>query len=153
MNPQRTNQGITSEDLRQQLEHLRDFTAAEFAAQRSHYLNLWSMPLEARVAEGLCIPELRFERRTAEGQYRFRYKENETDFREGDFLRLSEGGPPETRPGPEASTSMAATGTLTGFITDLVGALRKRLPEALHGGSRFGQSTGRSDSGLRTSPR
>ena len=95
MNPQQANQDITSEDLREQLEHLRTFTAAEFAAQRSHYLKLWGMPLEARIAEGLCIPGLRFERRTAEGQYLFRYRENETDFREGDFLRLSDGDPME----------------------------------------------------------
>jgi DNA replication ATP-dependent helicase Dna2 len=93
MNPQGNNQDITSEDLRQQLERLREFTAAEFAAQRSSYLKLWKMPLESRIADGLCISGLQFERRTAEGHYRFRYRENETDFREGDFLRLSTGEP------------------------------------------------------------
>lgn len=84
---------ITSDELREQLTHLREFTTAEFAAQRGNFLKLWQTPLPSRIQDGLCIAGLRFERRTAEGQYRFRYDANETDFREGDFLRLSEGDP------------------------------------------------------------
>ncbi|WP_269522414.1 DEAD/DEAH box helicase [Coraliomargarita parva] len=95
MHQQSPNREISTDDLREQLLSLSEFTAAEFAAQRSGYLKLWKMPLEKRIAEGLCIAGLNFERRTTEGQYRFRYRENETDFREGDFLRLSTGDPME----------------------------------------------------------
>jgi DNA replication ATP-dependent helicase Dna2 len=93
MNPHSAAHDISTEDLREQLRGLREFTAAEFAAQRSSFLKQWKLPLETRIADGLCISGLRFERRTAEGHFRFRYRENETDFREGDFLRLSAGDP------------------------------------------------------------
>jgi len=93
MNDRTPSTEVSSDALREQLHHLREFTAAEFAAQRSHYLKLWQMPVAERIAEGLCIPGLQFERRTADGHLRFRYRENDTDFREGDFLRLSGGDP------------------------------------------------------------
>ncbi|MCH2155849.1 MAG: DNA2/NAM7 family helicase [Opitutales bacterium] len=87
------NNPITTQALRAQLDSLREFAEAEFAAQRSEFARLWSMPLEARLAEGRCVHGLRFERKTMEGQYLFSYEENDTDFREGDYLRLSEGDP------------------------------------------------------------
>lgn len=87
------NQQISTETLRNRLEELREFTHNEFAAQRSQFLRNWQLPLESRVADGLCIDGLEFERRTQQGHYRFKYQRNETDFREGDFLRIHKGNP------------------------------------------------------------
>ncbi|MEO0508558.1 MAG: ATP-binding protein [Verrucomicrobiota bacterium] len=84
---------ISTESLRETLTSLRGFAEAEFSSQRNAFIRLWKMPLSARIAEGRCVAGLRFVRKTTEGQYRFSYQENDTDFREGDFLRLSEGDP------------------------------------------------------------
>jgi len=84
---------LPAEALRETLQHLRAFVVTEFASQRALFQRQWSMPEDERVGEGFCLRGLKTVRRTADGHWQFRYDENETDFREGDFLRLHTGNP------------------------------------------------------------
>ncbi len=84
---------IPAEALRETLTDLRVFVVSEFASQRALFQRQWALPEDKRVSEGHCLRGLRFVRRTANGHWQFRYDENETDFRDGDFLRLHTGDP------------------------------------------------------------
>ena len=82
-----------TEQLRSQQSDLRAFARREFAEQRETMRRIWAMDEAARVREGHCLAGLAFERRTEQGHLRFRVGPDETDFREGDFLRLHTGDP------------------------------------------------------------
>lgn len=72
---------------------LVSFTEAEFREQRRAFQEMVSQPLEARLRGGKCVRGLRFDRRTQEGNQRFRCRENLSDFREGDRVVLHRGDP------------------------------------------------------------
>lgn len=82
-----------AEPLRERLSELRNFARTEFAAQRDTFKKLWALDEAARVRDGHCLRGLLYQRRTNEGHLRFTVDEDETDFREGDLLRLHTGDP------------------------------------------------------------
>lgn len=73
---------------------LMDMVRREAEVTRQLFHEQWSLPVPERVLRGRCIDGLEFEHGTSERFLRFRCtRENHSDFREGDFVRLSGGDP------------------------------------------------------------
>jgi DNA replication ATP-dependent helicase Dna2 len=69
------------------------FVIQEHAAQRESIHARWGRPVSERVEEGYCISELRVTDQPKPGVWVLECAYNDSRFREGDFVRLSQGDP------------------------------------------------------------
>src|SRR5687768_3655581 len=69
------------------------FVLQEHAAQRETIYGRWARAIGDRVEEGYCISDLRVTGQPKPGVWSLECAFNDSRFREGDFIRLSEGDP------------------------------------------------------------
>jgi DNA replication ATP-dependent helicase Dna2 len=69
------------------------FVIQEHAAQREAIHGRWERPIHERVEEGYCISDLRVRGQPKPGIWTLECPFNDSRFREGDFVRLSQGDP------------------------------------------------------------
>ncbi|RYD75620.1 MAG: hypothetical protein EOP84_18010, partial [Verrucomicrobiaceae bacterium] len=82
------------EQVAELARELMDLVEREAEATRRSFHEQWSLPLAERIQRGRCIDGLKFEPGTNDRFLRFRCtRENHSDFREGDMVRLSQGNP------------------------------------------------------------
>lgn len=74
-------------------EELRRFVCSEHEAQRNALARVWAMPLDQRVEEGRCVVGGRLKSLRPPRGIEIAFPENDSRFRDGDFVRLSHGDP------------------------------------------------------------
>lgn len=77
-------------------QELRDLVIEEAHYARSGYERLLHSPITDRVLQGKCLEEVRFQRKLQSGVLRFECSENQSEYREGDFVILHTGNPFES---------------------------------------------------------
>lgn len=88
-----TKPSISSTEMANFLQNLRDLVLQETAAQRRQIHKQWAKPLPTRVAEGYAIENVRLEKVRANGQIELTCTRNQSRFRPGDILNLNRNNP------------------------------------------------------------
>ena len=79
--------------MRHLVRMISEFIHRECGEQRAAMLRQWTRPVPERIRSGRCIEGLHLEQVFSDGRVRLRVTENQSDFREGDRVRLSLGDP------------------------------------------------------------
>ena len=83
---------MSPSELISSVEELSDFVRGEFAVQRAEIAELQALPVEERIEQGRCWTGLEFEK-IDDGFQLYRHGGNNSEFREGDFVCLSDDEP------------------------------------------------------------
>ncbi len=93
MNIRRADSEVETGRIGSMQEELRAFVHAEHTAQREHLKRLWEKPIEDRIEEGRCVTGAWIKELRAPNRLVLAVTGNDSRFREGDFVTLSQGDP------------------------------------------------------------